>query len=552
MSHRHFLTHPSLRSVLPSLGLALALLAGSLATLPAGALAQDQPQGRPDIEGPTWQLLTYRDAGGEMLPVPPGIVATALLFSNVISGETACSTYRSTYSLRGPNLTIAPPEVSSRPCDAEGQAIDEAFYRGLGSTATWTIDGSILELADEVAEPILTFTRANLPSDPTIAPWELARIMVDDGSFTSVIQGTSPSVQFLRGGRVVGQTGCGWFLGDYATNGTEMRVTDIDSVRGACTDALRRQSDTIIQTLAEVTDFDVLPAGLTLEDASGTTRMALVPEITLQANTRWTPTSIPGPDGRSIVNPDRLVTSSLRVAPGPGGTAGRADGRSYCRAYDARSLRSGLAVSIFRLTPDQDAPCPDTVGRRGRQNPDRETPLELEDAFLNALEQAASHALRGSELELMDAEGRPVMRLVPQPELVGVPWVLETIDRTPGRQNPRLRPPSANAVITATFESIDVVQGETGAGLDTYSAFYNRPGASTIEITDIDVTGRACNNSTKRQKARCRQERAFINLLGQADGFIVLPEPDGLRLLRGDRTVMTFRPAQLQTDPEEE
>lgn len=509
---------------------ALRLLAGVVAvalvltaTLPLSTLAQDETAAQ-RIER-KWQLLEYRDVNGDLQLVPPGIGVTALLFAGAVAGEAACSSYESSYTLAKESLLVNAPTIDPRGCDAASQAIDDAFYQGLADTRVWSTSGSILTLKDEIGEVVMTLTRAQLPLDPTLARWELARIGAADGSIAPVIQGVDPWIEFLRGGRIVGSTGCGSFLGSYTTNGSTMRISDVDSRLTDCTAALQQQGSEIIATLAAITDFDVLPAGLVLEDAAGTTRLALVPAIDLGRRT-WTPTEVLDGDGNAVFGSDRLNTSAVRFA----GTI--ADGRSICRGFKGGSLRSGLAISAFDLRAAAGS-C-STASKDGIPSSQ-----EVEDAFLGALQRASSHALRGDELELMDVEGRPVLRLAPQSELIGPTWVVAQLDVTPNAKKQKLRPPQGDAPLTATFEDIGIVQGETGA--NDYIADYVTPGAAQIEISGADAFGRACGGK-RASTPPCKQEAAFLGLLESADSFIVRPED--LRLFRGTRPVIRFVPAQ--------
>ena len=519
-----------IRARLRWLAVAVATLAVVLVTsVPALTLAQDETAAQ-RIER-KWQLLEYRDANGDLQLVPPGIGVTALLFAGAVAGEAACSSYESSYTLAKESLLIDMPSIDARGCDAASQVIDDAFYQGLADTRVWSTSGSILTLEDEVGEVVMTLTRAQLPPDPTLARWELARIGAADGSIAPVIQGVDPWIEFLRGGRIVGSTGCGSFLGSYTTNGSTMRISDVASRLTDCTAALQQQGDEVIATLAEITDFEVLPAGLVLEDAAGTTRMALVPAIDLGRRT-WTPTEVLDDQGNVIVGPNRLNTSAVRFA----GTV--ADGRGICRAFKGGSLRSGLAISAFDLERAD--------GRCSKASKDGTVSnQEVEDAFLGALERASSHALRGSELELMDVEGRPVLRLVPQSELVGPTWVVAELDVAPNARKQKLRPPQGEAALTATFEDIGIIQGETGS--NDYIADYVTPGAAQIEISGADAFGRACGGK-KASTPPCVQEAAFLSLLESADSFIVRPED--LRLFRGTRPIIRFVPAQALPVPD--
>jgi heat shock protein HslJ len=510
------------------LGRAIAIAAALTLGLSTATMAQNERD-----EGNLlwqWQLLEYRGADGGQQLVPPGIGITALPFAGTVKGDAACSSYEASYNLVRESFRVDTPSIQARGCDPTAQAIDDAFYQGLADTRTWSTSGSILTLMDEVGDVVMTMTRAELPADPTLARWELARIGGADGAIEPVIAGVQPWVEFLRGGRVVGSTGCGSFVGSYTTNDSTMSISGVDSRLTECTSALEDQANLILGTFADVTDFDVLPAGLVLEDANGSTRMALVPSIDLGGRT-WTPTAIVGPDGEVVSEvSDRLNTSAVRFA------GSSADGRSFCRGFDAGSLRSGLALSVSGLVPDGDSACP-------KPNPDQEvTSQDVEDAFLRALERAASHALRGDELELMDVEGRPVIRLEPQSELVGPTWVLSRMDVQPGARKQRLRQPIGEEPLTAIFEDVEtigVVQGSTG--VNDYIANYATPGAAQIRISDASPFLEVCSRGRAGTPA-CVQETAFLELLQSADSFIVRPED--LRLFRGTRLVLSFLPEQ--------
>ena len=518
--------YPSLprRRVRRSVASVLAALV-VVGTLPGLAAAQDITDPR-NLER-EWQLLEYRDADGQLQLVPPGIGVTALPFRGKVKGKAACSEFEATYTLAKDTFLVDAPTVEARGCDAASQVIDDAFYRGLADTRKWSTRSSILTLRDEVDDVVLTLTRAKLPADPTLARWDLARIGAADGSIAPVLQGLEPWIEFLRGGRVVGSTGCGSFVGSYTTNDSTMTIADVDARLTDCTDAARQQADQILSTLAEITDFEVLPAGLVLEDAAGTTRLALVPAIDLGRRT-WTPVEILGPDGEIVLGTDRLNTSAVRFA------GGIADGRSLCRRFEGGSLRSGLALSAFDLVPGTGA-CPKPVEGQEASGQD------VEDAFLGALTGTASHALRGSELELMDVEGLPLMRLVPQSELVGPTWVVAELDIAASGRKAKLRAPKGEAPLTAVFEDVEIgiVQGETG--MNDFLADYVTPGAAQIEISGATPFGRACAGR-RAATPLCQQELAYLDLLQSADSFIVRPED--LRLFAGTRPVIRFLPAQ--------
>jgi heat shock protein HslJ len=501
----------------------------ALVLLPASTVsAQAEPPdtGAAGIEGPAWQLVEYRDAEDQLVLVPPGITASAQLWAGRVGGESACSRFASTYTLQAERLVVAEPQVNARACDPTAQGIDDIFYAGLTQAQSWSRDGSALELRDATGETLLVFTAARVPNDPTIAPWSLTRITAADGTTGPTIAGSEPTATFLPGGRVVGSTGCGSFIAAWEANDTQLKIGDLRYRIGDCTPELEAQAEVIMSTLEEVTGFGVRPAGLTLTDATGATRLAWAPDIPLSLHA-WTPIQVLGPDGRTAFGPDVLGTSSLSFL------AGRVAGRTPCRIFDGGSQRSGLALSIFDVKR--------VKGVCRQKKP--------ENAYVAALQRVASHALRGSTLELLDNEGTPVIRLEPQPHVEGVRWQVTAIDQSGGRGKTRLEP-TRDPEPTIAFEGPSAV-GSTGR--NRFSAFYELVGPRLTVDTPL-LSGKPCSGA-KAGKPSCRQEQQFLQLITDddrgADSYIALP--GRLQLVRGNRVLMELAPTgDVEAEPEPE
>jgi len=496
--------------------MALVMLAG--VAVPHAAVAQ-----RPDadIDGKLWQLVRYRDETGSLTRVPPGIGVTLLLFDGEAFGDGACSDFeKAEYSLNGPSLKIFDPTITTRGCDDETQRVDDAFYDLLFRTGTFSIDGAALRLKNEAGETLATFTRGLVPPDPTIAPWRLERIASVEGSSAPVIEGSLPSFRFLPGGRVIGDSGCGSFLGSWRTRDSLMTIDDVAFRLDNCTNDLRDQADVILATLGEITDFTVRPAGLALEDGSGTARLALVPDIPL-ANRNWAPIETYDPDGEVRLKADQLQTASLRFS------LGKVTGRTPCpRDYAGGNQRSGLAVTIFDIEPEA-ARC----SKRARKS---------ENSFKASLERVASHALRGSQLELLDVEGRPVMRLLAQPGLRDLPWRVLQLDTTPKASRPKPRAPAGGAELTIDFSEGDVLTGDTGR--TTFDGFYEESGGASIRIFDARPSIAGCGGRSRRT-TECRVETSFLTLLRAVDGYEMRVAQNQMVLLDGNRVSIVLEPA---------
>lgn len=515
---------------------AITLVVALTVALPAAALAQPGKVSPAEIQT-QFQLLEYRDLNNKEVPVPPGISVKFRPFGGVIAGEAACSDYRAGYAQTPTSISIEPPEITRVPCDATAQEVDDAFYEALKGAASLSLDGDILTVYGATNLPLMRLTRATIPFDPTIAQWELARIGDPDGSIETVA-GVAPTVEFLRGGgsgdrltgRVVGTTGCGSFLGSYQTDDSSMRIVDVDYRLTECTEELARQAEGFVSALGEVTDFAVLPAGLSLMDETGATRLALSPAIVL-GERRWTPTEILDANGNVLELSDKLSTSAVQFF-GP-----KVEGITFCgRPFSGGSLSAGLALSTSQVTPAERPKCP-------RKN--REVAQEVENAFLDSLRLTAAHALRGDELELLDRTGKALMRLAPQAELSGPTWQLVRIDprRLGGRRDNNVAE-SAPFPITATFTpvSVGVVRGETGAvgraGPITFTANFATPGAGRISIDTPRVERRGC----KRRSPACVRQEHYLKLLEMATAYTV--REGDLKLLQNGKVILWFNPEQ--------
>ena len=345
-------------------------------------------------------------------------------------------------------------------------------------------------------------------------------------------------MEFLRGGSLVGSTGCGSFLGKYETNQGRIDITDVVSRLGACpSPSALAQAERILATLDEVTDFQVRPAGLALEDEQGTTRLALTPDLDLGRRT-WTPAAIYDEGGRlRYGSGNELTTSAVKFF------SNKYEGRSICRPFAGLALRSGLAINVEQ--PEFFGP-PKLCRSRGDLRLD-----QVEEGFVTALEDAASYALRGDELTLTDVNGVTRAVLEPQPPLTGTTWVVTKL-----RKGKRMVDPSGDIDISATFEDIDaqrvgVVTGKTGVSNrfdeNRYFGTFETPQATRIDMGQLDKSGRGCDGNRAKLKA-CQDQELFLRLLAAADTYIA--RGDDLKLNKGNRNLILFREERLEASDE--
>ncbi len=97
--------------------------------------------------------------------------------------------------------------------------------------------------------------------------------------FQPVIQGSTVTMEFLaEKSRVSGQSACNRFLGGFALGGEGLKLGPIVTTRQACEDdGLNAQEQRFLQTLPEVTGFDIDTDGRLILLADGVVRIIAVP-----------------------------------------------------------------------------------------------------------------------------------------------------------------------------------------------------------------------------------------------------------------------------------
>ena len=329
-------------------GVVLATVLALTALLPAAVAAQGDEITPQDIQW-EWQLLTQLDADRNMEDVPAGVGATLLLRSGAASGEAACSTYDSSYSNSADvlNVFVEPDEIHLAGVRSGIARLRRVFYPNLGGITSIRTAADVLVVRDEIGEDLMTFTRATIDNDPTASRWSLARIGGADGSVEPVIQGLTAWMEFLRGGSLVGSTGCGSFLGKYDTNEGRIDITDVVYATRCLhrRAPVPRRSGSWPRSPRSPTSRCARPAwpSRTSRAPSG---WRFTPDLDLARRT-WTPTAIYDQAGRQRYGSgNELTTSAVQFI------GGKFEGRSICRPFagDRPPLRPGRLRSGSRTS----------------------------------------------------------------------------------------------------------------------------------------------------------------------------------------------------------
>lgn len=209
-----------------------------------------------------------------------------------------------------------------------------------------------------------------------------------------------------------------------------------------------------------------------------------------------------------------LPGSSITLSFDEGGQAG---GSAGCNSYGGSYAVSGEALSFGALVSTQMA-CLAPAGV-----------MDQEQAYLQALGQAAGYNLDADSLEILDDAGNVVLVFAPQTvapdaSLDGTDWQLTTF--VEGEAASSLL---AGSTITARFEDGRV--GGSG-GCNTYGAAYQAEGG-TLSIDVAEATEMAC----LEPEGVMDQETRYLDALSAVDSYVIegsqltLSAPDGRQLI---------------------
>jgi len=225
------------------------------------------------IEGVAW-LGREVLLDGVLTAIPADIGTTLLLQDGQANGTTGCNTYFGGYVLSGTAITFEPMGATEMACPEPRMAIESAWLTALGLTTGWTMDGERLLLLDAAGNELAALEPSAAAS--IMGEWRLAEVVDGDAIVTIASEAT---VSFGEDGSLTGSTGCNNLMGDYAVNGTTIKVGPVATTKMACMDAAASQwESTLLAALAQAGQWQItLDGWLQLSDADGNLLVGFVP-----------------------------------------------------------------------------------------------------------------------------------------------------------------------------------------------------------------------------------------------------------------------------------
>ena len=225
------------------------------------------------LEGQTWQLTSYIDAGGAPKNPLENTQITATFANGSLTGNAGCNSYFAAYQLNGDKLTIGNTGSTLMACLAPGVMVQETAYLGaLQKAASFQIKAGQLEIADAQGKTILVYA-AQQPLGLVGNLWQLAMYAGGVEALVSSLAGTQITAMFGADGSLVGTAGCNLYNSTYSLNGSNLVIQPVATTRKACAEptGIMEQETAYIALLQTVTTYQIKDQELRLSNVDGKT-----------------------------------------------------------------------------------------------------------------------------------------------------------------------------------------------------------------------------------------------------------------------------------------
>jgi heat shock protein HslJ len=217
-----------------------------------------------------WGLI---EANGQ--PAVPGSLVTLELAKGSISGSDGCNFYGGGLVYAGNGLidVVSPGLTQTEAgCRTEDLLPQAELVTGVLRDASWyQIDGDRLTIGDTSDNQLVFGPQADvlLIGSSWSVPMLYTELPGGEVEGDALVEGTEITLTFTEDGRVRGTSGCNTYEGTYTLDGTSITVASITFTLKACAPDILKQETTYLDTLQNVTTWQIGMNGLTLTTDDG-------------------------------------------------------------------------------------------------------------------------------------------------------------------------------------------------------------------------------------------------------------------------------------------
>lgn len=225
------------------------------------------------LEQTTWQLVSYRDAEGDMVPAWEERPATFQFQAGRLTGTTGCNRFFNAYTLAGDRLTLEPGGSTLMACFPEAIAQQEtAILSGLTEVVNHELVAEELRLLNGEGDAVLILT-PQISAPLTQTEWQLTAYNNGRGGLVTPLIDTAITATFSDDGELSGSASCNRYRARFVQTNHTLNIEAAATTRRLCAtpDGVMQQEQAFLAVLSEVETYVIEGNQLLLQNAAGTT-----------------------------------------------------------------------------------------------------------------------------------------------------------------------------------------------------------------------------------------------------------------------------------------
>jgi heat shock protein HslJ len=224
-----------------------------------------------ELEGTRWLLAGQLNADGEMVDALPRLEAFAVFEDGRVAGNSSCNRFGGSYTVDGNTLSVSDHMMSTMmACQEPIMRQEQQFKANLAATATYAIDGDTLRLMNAAGRTVMTLT-ADVPATLTGTSWTARNYNNGRGGVTTLVAGTTITIEFRDDGGLSGSAGCNNYKTLYTLDGDKMTIGPSMTTRKMCMapEGIMEQEQAYLAALETVAAYRIEGRQLELRTESG-------------------------------------------------------------------------------------------------------------------------------------------------------------------------------------------------------------------------------------------------------------------------------------------
>ncbi len=215
----------------PAAALTLLLLAGCAVTPTPFDRSQTGVIDTEGLTGITWLLDTL----GEEPVLSETFPSVTFNDQGGLNGSGGCNVYSGSFTINGTQIYVDESLVSTMmACDESVMAQESSFFNALLKASSFAIADDTLSLTSESGRTLATFSAQSQNLAET--SWVVTAFNNGQQAVVSVLDETTPTIEFTSETEVTGRTGCNQISGTVVTAGETISFDEFTATEMACPD----------------------------------------------------------------------------------------------------------------------------------------------------------------------------------------------------------------------------------------------------------------------------------------------------------------------------